>query len=151
MVDITSISVTIQTRRTSGAGTDGDVYLGFCGREFYLDSDADDYESGSAREYVLGDGGNTHNAGRNDPRTPQLQVEDADGLPAYIRFEPTGRDDNWALQRATVRVNGDLFPMWDSLELFDQRVGLWLGTRSGLVAHLPKHQDGKVTQADVAR
>ncbi|MDE9365748.1 hypothetical protein PZ938_09040 [Luteipulveratus sp. YIM 133132] len=141
MVDISSIHVSIQTRRASGAGTDGDVYLGFCGREFYLDTDADDFESGSSREYVLGDGGNTNNAGRNDPRSPQLQVEQIDALPAYIRFAPTGRDDSWALQRATVRVNDGLFPMWDSLELFDQRVGLWLSTRSGLVAHLLKHRD----------
>lgn len=45
---------------------------------------------------------------------------------------------------STILVNqryGGLFPMWDTAEHFSQRRGLWLGVRSGLVAHLLLHED----------
>ncbi len=41
MVDINSVHVNIQTGSVSGGGTDGDVYVGFAGREFRLDTSAD--------------------------------------------------------------------------------------------------------------
>lgn len=44
MADITSFDITIQTGDVNGAGTDGSVYLGICGREFHLDTSKDDFE-----------------------------------------------------------------------------------------------------------
>lgn len=52
MTSIECFRVSIQTRRVSAGGTDGDVYIGFCGRELSLDTDADDDESGSTTEVV---------------------------------------------------------------------------------------------------
>ncbi len=141
MTAITSIHVTIQTSGASGAGTDGDVYLGFAGREFSLDTTADDFEAGSSRTYRLGDGANVQNAAVNDPRTPQLAVENADRFPVWVRFAPQGREDNWILGRASVTVNGRLFPMWDTAEHLSQRTGIRLGTHSGQFAYLLRHND----------
>ena len=45
------------TSNVDNAGTDGDVFLGLGRREFRLDSKEDDYERGSWREYVTGEGG----------------------------------------------------------------------------------------------
>jgi len=46
MAQITGCLCQIITGKMSGAGTDGSVFLGLCGREFRLDSTADDYERG---------------------------------------------------------------------------------------------------------
>ena len=48
MADIQSIAALLFTSRAEDASTDGDVYLGIGGREFYLDTSEDDYESGQA-------------------------------------------------------------------------------------------------------
>ncbi|MCU1537559.1 MAG: sle [Humibacillus sp.] len=140
MTNIECIRVNIETRRVSGGGTDGDVYLGFAGREFSLDTSADDFESGSAREYVLGVDATVKHADTNDPQVPQLGTDHVESFPVYIRFAPTGREDNWALQRATVTYNNLLFPMWDTAEHLSPKTGIWLGTHSGLVAHLLLHR-----------
>ncbi len=141
MTAITSLHVTISTRSVSGAGTDGDVYLGFGGREFSLDTTADDFEAGSSRTYRLGSGATVQNAAVNDPRTPQLTVENVDRFPVWVRFQPQGREDNWILGRATVTLNDRLFPLWDTAEYIGQGVGIRLGTHSGLFVHLMRHID----------
>ncbi len=143
MTAIETITLQIQTADKDGAGTDGDVYLGVCGREFRTDTSADDYERDSSREYVFGDGANINNASVNDPRVPQLHLENADRFPVYIRFQPTSRTDNWKLLRAEVSFNGAFFPRWDTGDLipFDERGGIWLGTRSGLWVHIARHSD----------
>jgi len=141
MTPITSLHVTIQTVATSGAGTDGDVYLGFGGREFSLDSTADDFEAGSSRTYRLGAGATVQNAAVNDPRRPQLTVENVDRFPVWVRFQPQGCEDSWILGRATVTVNDRLFPMWDTAEYIAQSSGIRLGTHSGLFVHLLRHGD----------
>lgn len=141
MTALTSLQLNLQTGDLSGAGTDGDVYLGFAGREFSIDTSADDFERNGARTYRFGDGSNILNAAVNDPREPALELEKVARFPVYVRFQPQSRTDNWLLARATVTVNGGLFPMWDTAEHFSQRVGLWLGVRSGLVAHLLLHED----------
>ncbi len=56
MAAITGILCQVVTGNFSGAGTDGRVYLGLGGREFRLDSTADDFERASIREYVMGRG-----------------------------------------------------------------------------------------------
>src|SRR5436190_5823803 len=86
---IRTFSVQIITGNRDGAGTDGDVYIGLCGREFYIDSSrssTDDFERGSDRTYTFGDGSNVRFHDDNDPRSPYpINVEDIDLTPAYIR------------------------------------------------------------------
>jgi hypothetical protein len=89
--------------------------------------------------YIFGDGANVNNKSLNDPTNPQLVLENVENFPIYIRFAPEGGDDRWKLQRATVTFNGQLFPMWDTLDLFPD--GIWLASRAGLVLFIPKHQD----------
>ena len=48
MPQINSIQLHLQTGDLSGAGTDGDVYLGVCGREFSIDTTSDDFEGAVA-------------------------------------------------------------------------------------------------------
>lgn len=138
MTDITSVQVNIQTMDVSGAGTDGDVYVSFSGREFYLDTTADDFERGSSRTYRLGDGANVLFASVNDPRKPQLQVENVDRFPVWVRFEPRGRDDTWFLARAVVTINDRLFPMWDTAEYIPFQEGIRLGTHAGQFVYLTR-------------
>jgi hypothetical protein len=138
MAQINSIQLHIQTGNLSGAGTDGDVYLGLGGREFSVDTTSNDFERGAARVYILGDGANIQNAAVNDPRNPQLFTERVANFPVYIRFQPQSRSDNWQLQRADVRFNDSLHIDWDTVNLVenDPQKGIWLGVRSGLVVHL---------------
>ena len=146
MPQINSIHLHIQTGNLSGAGTDGDVYLGLCGREFFIDTTRDDFERDSAREYILGDGANINNAAVNDPRKQLLFTENVGNFPVYIRFQPRSRTDNWQLQRADVRFNGSLHIDWDTVNFVtnDPAQGIWLGTRSGLAVHLVDHSHGPI-------
>lgn len=141
MAHIRKIHLSVQTGSMSGAGTDGDVYLGVCGREFHADTGADDFERGSSREYVFGRGGNVNNFADNNPARQRLLLEDVERLPVYIRFEPTDRGDRWNLQRAVVRFNDQLLPQWDTSSFVSDRTGIWLGTRAGKYVNIPKHQD----------
>ena len=100
MAQIESIHVNIETGDESGAGTDGSIYVGVCGREFHLDTSADDFEHGSSHEYVLGAGSDVVNPAVNDPRKQFLQTEDVESFPIYVRFEPNNSGDNWNLARA---------------------------------------------------
>lgn len=138
MAQINSIQLHIQTGNLSGAGTDGDIYLGLGGREFAVDTTKDDFERAAARVYTLGEGADIRNAAENDPRDPQLFTERVADFPVYIRFQPRSRDDNWQLQRADVRFNESLHIDWDTVGFIvnDPEKGIWLGVRSGLVVHL---------------
>ena len=151
---ITSIEFQLNTGNLSGAGTDGDVYLGVCGREFYVDTTEDDFERGSSRKYIFGDGANVNNLNDNDPRDHSLHIENVDNFPVYVRFEPRSRSDNWHLQRAEVSFNGNFFPRWDTNDYIPQRVGIWMGTRSTLFVHIPRHSDdgiGMAVEAEEAK
>lgn len=136
MADLARIDITIQTGNVEGAGTDGDVYLGICGREFHCDSEANDFERGSIRNYTFGDGSNVLNKDRNDPRKPQLALEDVDLFPLYIRFDEAGNSD-WNLALATLSLNGSIFPIYE----FRSRDAIWLGRVSGACVYLRKHID----------
>jgi hypothetical protein len=85
------------------------------------------------------------NAVFNDPRNPSVSFPLLESFPAYVRFNPRARDDNWKLQRAVVTLEDQLFAMWDSSENIPQAQGIWLGSRSGLVVHLHKHDDVVIT------
>ena len=141
MAQIESIHVNIETGDESGAGTDGSIYVGVCGREFHLDTSADDFEHGSSHEYVLGAGSDIVNPAVNDPRKQSLQTEDVESFPIYVRFEPNNSGDNWNLARAEMSLNNDFFPRWVTETFISEAEGIWLGQRSGNVVHLRKHQD----------
>ena len=145
MARISGILCQIITGNVAAAGTDGRVYVGIGGREFRLDSSADDFEQRSLREYVLGTMPNgrevsppqvlVRNAERNDPR--QGLPLDSDNLassPVYLRFEPQGAGDDWDLAFAAVLVYGAGY-----LTAYTLPTGfhhLWLGHASGKTVHL---------------
>ncbi len=141
MTDITSIELLIGTGSMEDAGTDGDVYLGVCGREFFADTDNDDFERESGRRYIFGEGANVRNQSDNDPRSQQLVLENVERLPVYIRFQPKNSDDRWNLAGASVSFNGQPFPLWETASFLKREVGIWLGRRAGLYVYLGKHQD----------
>jgi len=150
MSKITTMIVVLDTAVESGAGTDGDVYLGICGREFYLDTDRDNFEG--VDQFVLGEGSNVKYAQLNDPRTQQLDTDDADRYPVYIRFAPQNRDDNWRLERAFVLLSDDSNePDWEWRPdgALSPMEPIWLGTHAGLVVHLKKHVAGSPLRGDV--
>ncbi len=138
MAAITTLSINIQTGTDSGADTDGDVYVGLGGREFYLDTSADDFERGSSRTYILGDGSNIKEAALNDPRKPQLFDENLDLFPVYIRFDGRSRSDNWRLKGAGIIINDGTFPRYQLPPAFS---GVWMGTRATSIFFIPKHSD----------
>jgi len=140
MANLTRIDILIQTRSHGDAGTDGSVYLGLGGREFRCDSSADDFERGASRTYTFGDGANVSKRDANDPRKPQLVVEELAAYPAYLRFDQ-GSSDHWFLQRATVQLNQNLVPHYETRLGGD---GLWLGRDAGAYCHLHRHDDGIV-------
>ena len=88
MPAIEIIDIKIVTGNVSGAGTDGEVYLGICGREFRLDTSGDDFKRGANDIFRLGSNANIKNKERNDPRNPQHRTDDLDKFPVYIRLEP---------------------------------------------------------------
>src|SRR5262245_62059626 len=87
---INRIDVRIKTGDRAAAGTDGDIYVGICGREFFVDSAVDDFERNSDRTYIFGAGGGSgstvNNPSLNDPSSSyQLQTEALGKFPAYVR------------------------------------------------------------------
>ncbi len=124
MATITRIAARIKTGNRSGAGTDGNIFLGIGGREFHLDSQADDFEQNSDRTYVMGESlpseTSVNNAARNDPRVDYvLTSEFLDKFPVYIRFEDSGDSPDWNLEVAN---------------------NLWLGANYGKYCYLLKQQ-----------
>ena len=54
MVTIQKIVIRIRTADIEDAGTDGEVYVGFCGREFHVGTSYEDFERGAERSYSAG-------------------------------------------------------------------------------------------------
>ena len=135
MAAIRSIDVVLDT---GNDGTDGDVYLGICGREFSIDSEANDFQAGTPpRTYTFGDGANINFRGSNDPREPYpLHTENLDRFPVYIRFAPENRSDNWDLDSVRVTVNPG--PGEVRYQALVSTGHLLLGTHSGLYCYLFK-------------
>ncbi len=169
MAAITGIVCDTITSDFEGAGTDGDVYVGIGGREFHLDSEEDDFEQNSWRDYVLGDPPVVLEANpqhkrvlheeRNDPRsTPPLDT-DSLGLcntPAYVRFEPSDGDDEWNLDYMGVYVFTERFVADRLVVCYTVSPGftnLWLGPLSGKFVYLTqfiiKTSTGAPTLVDV--
>lgn len=141
MPQIESIEVNVQTLDVDGAGTDGDLYVGVCGREFHIDTRADDLERGSSRTYTLGDNSNVNDPEINDPRMQRLLTENVDSLPVYLRFAGEDDDDHWGLQRAVLTLNSQILPQWDTLSYISQTDGIWLGHKAGNVVFLIRDRD----------
>jgi hypothetical protein len=147
MAKITGILCQIITSNIDSAGTDGSVYLGLGGREFRLDSSADDYERGSWREYILGRAPlepnlpspqtRVQNKDENDPRKLfPLDTVNLNRSPVYIRFEPEGSGPNWNLSFAAALVytgSSQFFAGFTPPNDFDN---LWMGTPYGKILYL---------------
>jgi hypothetical protein len=157
MPHVGKIEVKIVTANRTGAGTNGEAYLGIGGREFLLDIPGrDDFEKGHTDNFVIGVGSNIKNqnsesSGINGLPTvdPPTTGENSPGIefewlqnnlfPAYIRFKPDDAGDNWNIesvdvtatrfpdQSATIKYNAFANPDPDNI---------WLGDSSGLVLGL---------------
>jgi hypothetical protein len=125
MANVQSIRVNVQTGTDPDSDADGAIYIGFCGCEFPIDSSGEDFEKGASKTYVFGRGANVSNANRNDPRNPQLQTENIDKYPVYIRM---GTTDHWQLRRVTVSINDALVPMYDTADVLGVSGRFWLGS-----------------------
>lgn len=136
MANIRRIDVRLKTGTAGGAGTDGDVYIGVAGREFYIDTAYDDFERGSDRTYTLGTGANIKYAQYNNPRNPQLDTADVATFPVYLRFEPPGPGPNWNLEFVEVTVNPGSGQI--KYRALKGSPDLWLGQKYGKFVHLKK-------------
>lgn len=141
---IRQIRVEITTGRDRGAGTDGNVYLGICGREFRCDTTADDFEKGSTREYIFGSmpGSfpNITSEYYNEPQRPPLLPKEADLFPAYLRLSQGS--SRWLLAGAKVYFDAEVEPH------FVDAIGnnpIWMGDDCGCIYYLrkPDPKDGR--------
>jgi hypothetical protein len=146
MAKITGILCQVVTGNFSGAGTDGRVFLGIGGREFRLDSSADDFERGSLREYIMGRGPveppvspqiRVRNREENDPRSGfPLDTANLSKSPIYIRFEPESAGDNWNVSFAAALVFRDEGQFSAAFFVPPDFDHLWMGTGFGEALHL---------------
>jgi hypothetical protein len=138
MAAIPSIDVTIGTGDADGAGTDGNVYLGICGREFHLDSTANNFVKGSIDKFRLGKGAGSKmsDPDLNDPRNPPVNSDNLGTFPVYIRFEPSGDNPDGNLKFVNVELGGTGFGV-------NFLKGLWLGTRAGKICFLKQGKFGE--------
>lgn len=159
MPHVGKIEVKIVTANRTGAGTNGEAYLGIGGREFLLDVPGiDDFEKNHTDNFVIGVGSNIKNenseiSGINDLPTvhPPTSGENSPGIefdwlqsnlfPTYIRFEPDDAGDNWNIE--SVDVVATRFPDQTAkvkYHAFENppEDNIWLGNSSGLVLGLLK-------------
>jgi len=140
MVTIQKILFKIRTADVEDAGTDGEVYIGFCGREFHVGISYEDFERGTLRHYSAGmdaatDEVNLHNSKFNDPRAfPPLNSEDVGLYPVYVRFEPVGRYDHWCLQYISVGAEGIKYEALEPED--DPNIYTILGYKAGKYLYL---------------
>ena len=145
MVTIQKIVFKIRTADIEDAGTDGEVYVGFCGREFHVGTSYEDFERGVIRHYLAGmnavtDEVNLINSKINDPRAfPPLDSEDISLYPVYLRFEPVGRYDHWCLQYISISAEGIKYEALEPEE--DNTIYTVLGYKSGKYLYLHPVRD----------
>lgn len=84
MGNIDKVEVRVVTGDRQRAGTGEQVVLGLGGKEFMLDSRANDFERGSDRTYVLGEDANISDARHNNPR--HLSLAEVEANPVYLRL-----------------------------------------------------------------
>lgn len=140
MVTIQKIVFRIRTADIEDAGTDGEVYVGFCGREFHIGTSYEDFERGAERSYSAGTSAeagevNVSNPALNNPSAlPPLDSEDIGIYPVYVRFEPVGRDDHWSLQYISVIAAGVKYEALEPED--DTTIYTTLGYKSGKCLYL---------------
>ena len=140
MVTIQKIVFRIRTADIEDAGTDGEVYIGFCGREFHIGTSYEDFERGEERSYSTGTSAeagevNVSNPSLNNPSAlPPLDSEDIGIYPVYVRFEPVGRDDHWSLQYISVIAAGVKYEALEPED--DTTIYTTLGYKSGKCLYL---------------
>jgi hypothetical protein len=145
MTQIKRIEVRILTGDRTNAGTDGEVYLGICGREFHIDSSEEDFDRGFDKTYVLGEAlvGDTVviDKEHNDPRADNpLDSADLDKFPAYIRFDQSGDSSAWNLEFVEARVKSGVGApnLARYTALPSREKNLWLGKNFGSFCYLLK-------------
>jgi len=140
VVTIQKIVFRIRTADIEDAGTDGEVYVGFCGREFHIGTSYEDFERGAERSYSAGisaEAGevNVSNPALNNPNAlPPLDTEDIGIYHVYVRFEPVGRDDHWSLQYISVIAAGVKYEALEPED--DTTIYTTLGYKSGKCLYL---------------
>ena len=140
MVTIQKIVFRIRTADIEDAGTDGEVYVSFCGREFHIGTSYEDFERGAERSYSTGTSAeagevNVSNPALNNPGAqPPLDSEDIGIYPVYVRFEPVGRDDHWSLQYISVIAAGVKYEALEPED--DTTIYTTLGYKSGKCLYL---------------
>jgi hypothetical protein len=136
MARITQIDVRIETGDRAGAGTDGQVFLGLCGKELLLDrrgekgADFEPEPTSKPQRFRLGKVSNSLFPQRSDPRKHSLDTGDLDKYPIYIRFEPKDNGDTWNAEGVGVTVNPDSTKKRYAALLKDEE-NLWLGKAHG--------------------
>lgn len=149
MPPIERIHLRLDTADTSGAKTDGHVYLGICGREFRVNSPENDFQQGASDSFRFGHLDNVENSAVNDPRAPQLFEEQADQFPVYLRFDPENRGDDWILEYAQVVFN---FPSvhYPTDQVYETQLPgtLQMGHRSTLFVYLVKREDTRTSSLE---
>ncbi|MFH8793567.1 hypothetical protein [Streptomyces sp. NPDC017941] len=140
MTDIHQITIALVTADVAGAATQGRIYLGIAGREFLL-ANSDRIARNGDNQFVLGEGGNVVNAYYNDPRRPQLDTEDLDLYPVYIRLRAEGNDPAWCLEQVCVAVDprGPVRHQFSNPRLggmHTDEARIWLGDDYGTRLHL---------------
>lgn len=140
MAPINRIEVNLATADEPHADTRSLVYLGIAGREFGLSSDRGDFQRGRTDRFVLGEGANVTDAAYKDPRNPQLDTNDLERFPTYIRMSPSGAEPGWLLERAWVVVYSDYVPSreFDNYALSGSDQRIWLHEPYGLSLHLSR-------------
>ena len=149
MVTIQKIVFRIRTADIEDAGTDGEVYVGFCGREFHIGTSYEDFERGEERSYSTGTSAeagevNVSNPSLNNPSAlPPLDSEDIGIYPVYVRFEPVGRDDHWSLQYISVIAAGVKYEALEPED--DTTIYTTLGYKSGKCLYLHRARNSEET------
>jgi hypothetical protein len=167
LVNINTILLKLSTKDIDdGELNSGRVYLGICGREFYIDSveegHTDNFERAAVWTYVLGDFPTTiqpnnppdkmtvHNyggAGNNQPKshyaldTDMLVGPQADTyrFPVYIRMDSD--DDHWALAGAECLINpADPASSLFYATIFSQDDYILLGPSTGEICYLTQRK-----------
>lgn len=104
---INIIKLTITTFNDAGAGTDDDVYLGICGREFNVNKDSDLFKQGNTDTFTFGGASaDVFNPDENDPQKfLLLNTDNLDLFPVWLRAVPNGKWTDWHVKSVTVTVN----------------------------------------------
>ena len=130
---VRKITVAVTTSLAKGAGANGMAYLGLGGREFRLDiAEHDDFGAGDETIYELGEDANVEHPERNDPRVGfPVTLDDVAAHPAFIRYVPHGRSDDWNVANVDVRISAmdDTTVRYSALD--GPQDNLWLGPQSG--------------------